>query len=577
MTQGVDISIRLLKDLLIAASFVHGSVVFLWLLDIYWSGFLFWETLGAICSILALMIINHLPQQWAKYVIGIPIVFCSSRWVLSWSHGESMEIYTSTISVLIYLPLLINLSVQFGIQFKHLTCWSILMGLATLHGHTRPMLEDTPLNNWLIIPVFVITVILYSISFIRWKYNTEHLEERLDQERKLTILLQAETAKQLGKRMESISRLSGNVAHEFNNLLTVIIPSSTSLHAALPEGEQRHEAQSILEASLRAQQLGQQLRSLTKTYAVIDAEVNLNQFLLDYMNELTTRRPELCSATRLDIQIDPKESLIIPAYHADLQRLLDILLDNARAASSAAPSVQLQLCKRYFSDISPPIEQPLYGEVAILSIIDQGHGIHPDLLPNIFDPYISTHSEKNRGLGLTSAYVITLRSGGSIRVESTVNTGTQVFVYLPILHTDHLAIVSQDSQPKHIDMSSLKIILIDDEPALARTLARTLERTGVHVTAFTNPQQAMTYLSQHSDEYHLIITDILMPQYTGPELIQSLTEQEVSLPPVLYMTGHIDDQAAHAFQISEDRIIFKPFTSETFLNRIEYILSHTHT
>lgn len=575
--QGVNISIRLLKDLLFASGLVHGSILILWLFDIYWTGFLFWELLGFLSSTSSLILTLYLPKRWTKYVLGIPFVFCSMRWILSWSYGESMEVYTTTISVLIYLPLLINLGIQFGLRLSHLIVWSTVMGLSTLYGHTRPILEDTPLNNWLLTPIFIVTVILYSMSFIRWRYNTKRLEESLDQERKLTILLQAETAKQLGKRMEAISRLSGNVAHEFNNLLTIIIPLSTSLRDALPEGEQRSEAKDILEAGLRAQWLGQQLRSLTKTYTVIDEEVNLNHFISTYKDELNTRKPRFSSALDLNIQLNPHESLIVPAHHIDLTKLLDILLENAVEASSKSQAIQIQLCKRRFSDISPPVEQTLYGEVAVLSVLDHGCGIDPDLLPNIFDPYVSTHRAKNRGLGLTTAYVITLRSGGSIRVESTVNVGTQIFVYLPLLQSKPTTIVNEPSGLDEFNIHQLNIIIIDDEPAITRILSRTLKRKGAQVTAFTDPEEALQHLTEHSERYHLIVTDVLMPKYTGPEIIQSLNELDLSLPPVLYITGHIDDQAANTFQVSEESIIFKPFTSETFLNRIEYILRASRT
>lgn len=571
--QDINISVHLLKDLLIAVSLIHGGVIFLDVFDISWAGFYFWEVVGFISGILSLILIKFLAQDQTKYILSIPFLFCSIRWVGSWLFGNPMEIYTTTVSVLFYLPLLTNLGVQFGLRLWALVVWSILMGIAALSGHTRPILEGTPLDNWLISPVFMATVVVYALSFTRWRYNTHILEQKLEDERKLTIYLQAETAKQLGKRMEAISRLSGNVAHEFNNLLTIIIPLSISLQESLPAGELQDDSKDILEAGLRAEHLGQQLRSLTKTHTVIDEEVNLHRFVHTYLEAAKGSDHEFYTRLEADIQLDPNDILMVPAHQEDLKRLFDILIENAiEASSSMASKVKVRLTKKHILEVHPPLEQAHYGELAVLSIIDQGCGIEAQLLPYIFDPYISTHDIKGRGLGLTAAYVIALRSGGSIRVTSTINEGTTMTAYLPLIQVADSVVSDSSKAHTAVDLNQMRIILLDDEPTIAKTLSRMLNRKGASVTYFTDSAQAIEHLKDSLNVYDLIITDVLMPKYTGPEVVQHLKELGVKIPPILFMTGHVDDQAATTFQVAKENILFKPFTAESFISRVEYIL-----
>ena len=144
--------------------------------------------------------------------------------------------------------------------------------------------------------------------------------------------------------------------------------------------------------------------------------------------------------------------------------------------------------------------------------------------------------------------------------------------YLPLIQAENSIVNDSSDTHAAIDLNHVRIVLLDDEPTIAKTLSRMLNREGASVTYFTDPAKAIEHLKDNLDSYHLIITDVLMPKYTGPEFIEHLKELGVKMPPVLFMTGHVDDQVATTFQVSKENIIFKPFTTETFVSRVEYIL-----
>jgi len=521
--------------------------------------FFAWELLGLIVSLVAVTVMRVFPNCKGSVVFLGPFFFCLVRWFCGWLFGGPHEVYTTTVSFLLYLPFLVCLSLMFGFSKSRWLMVGFLAGFATIYGGLRPELSGTVLHEWRIGPSIVGAIGLLAAFFVRWMQHFGQLHLVHSREEKLSLQIEEMTLKNLSTRMDSLSRFSGTMAHELNNLLTIIYPLSQSLSEDLEDEVHRQDAEDILEASLRVKSLSEQLLVMTNTSSSLTQSLDLGRFLStneSAFHEIVTPHCEL--------EVDFSSEEILTSCSAnELRRLFSHLLKNACEASTEGQKIKLTLSKVVVSGSH---------HMASLTVEDFGHGISPGLLARVFEPFVSSHPQKGRGMGLAEAYTIVNRNGGMIKLTNKEGGGVISSILLPLLpssSSENAVLAPEDAVE---DVSACHLLLVDDEPVILRALKRGLSREGFTVTSTNSSIDALNLIISNSQAYDLIISDVRMPDLTGPEMIAEARLKVAELPAVLFITGHIDEQSALDFEFSDEQVLFKPFSTELLSKKVKRIL-----
>lgn len=591
----------LISTVFTVAVFLHGGIVISALFESLWIPFYTWEAIGFLINLLGLILWQFMDQTKRDRLLSILFIYCLMRWGGSWLYGDVAEIYTTVISVLMYFPVLIGCG-ALSLVSKHLEIPSVIfLVLSAYKGMSRPEVSDTLLAEWRLIPAIIGLYFLYSVFFRTWRSHLSILQEVSDRENQLNLTLQTTTAHQLASRMGSVSRLSGEVAHEFNNLLNVITPICDFLESELVQSQHREDVHQIQMAAERMRVLNQDLLSLTQTSRVIMRVVDIVSVLRvmerDFEQLVTLKHPE----TSFSIPPHVSEAKIY-GTEEEINRLILFLYDHiCSLGQNDHITISLNLISA--SKIYPPLEEVQRGEVALMTI-GQSIDISKDSLLALHSKPLS-FDQMGSDFKLSSAYAIALRAGGTIRVGMNEQDQITYNAYLPTAkkHPDSTTLnllVDQPSQPKEaiIDLQSspkqekverltpqerspksdqetplTHILLVDDEISVLKVITRSLEREGYKVTSTPSSLAALELLKTHGCEYQLLITDIRMPELSGPEMIQRAQDEGIELPTYLYITGYVDDQTAASFQVAAEYVLFKPFTPKTLKERVKQLLT----
>lgn len=559
-----EVGLRLLRELLTVALLVHVLNAGSGLLEETWKALYGWEVLGAGVCGAALLAWRPLPARHRPLLLAIPVLFCAARWGWGWSLGGPHEVYTSTVSLLLYLPFLVCISLLLRVR-----TWLVMgvlgvLACVSVYGALRPEFAGGVLEEWRVGPSVLAAGFLLSTLFHRWRRHDEELAHTRGREQHLSDELEATTARHLEERMAAVERISGALAHELNNLLAVSLPLSHGLVADL-EGEHQQDAQDILDSSERARRLGQRLRLLTRSQASGVETHALNALL-------ATERPRLQRAIGDE---HPLEAALASAPcpvridAGDLLLLLEHLLTNAAEASPPGTPVGLSV------EI-PPTRPP---EV-VITVSDRGHGFHPDLLSRAFDPYVTTHEDSGRGLGLTTAYAIATRAGGSLSLRNRPGGGAEVVLRLlqaVDAATEAEAAAGPETSaraPGAIGAPTLdrplRVMVVDDEPMVLRATRRVLARQGFDVTSHVSPVEALRALQEEAEPFDVVLSDVRMPVLNGPQLRRRAIEALAQPPPFVFMTGHIDAESASLIGVPPERILHKPCAPDVLVSSLHH-------
>lgn len=217
------------------------------------------------------------------------------------------------------------------------------------------------------------------------------------------------------------------------------------------------------------------------------------------------------------------------------------------------------------------------GEYVRLEVVDQGHGMTPEVAARIFDPFFTTKPRgRGTGLGLPSALGIVRQFGGDIQVESVADAGTSFVVYLPVSSAAAEAAGFTAAAPAPQRLSGSETILVAEDDAGIRSLVqRMLESRGYRVITARDGEEAIATLERRAEEgeaIDLLVTDVVMPKAGGPEVAQRLAEIHPEAR-VVFMSGYVDDRlAAHRLDPAKERHLSKPFTSRALCETVRDIL-----
>lgn len=369
--------------------------------------------------------------------------------------------------------------------------------------------------------------------------------------------------------MEAVGRLAGGVAHDFNNILSVIISYSALLIADLQEGQpMRADIEEILHAGERAAKLTRQLLMFSRQQATEPTVLDLNE-VVGSMDKMLRR---LLGAD-LDFVSLPREGLgYVRADRSGIEQVILNLVVNARDAMPTGGKLTIEtrnveLDDRFASEhhaVRP-------GPHVMLSVTDTGVGMDAATQTRIFEPFFTTKERgKGTGLGLSTVFGIVQQAGGTIWVYSELSKGTTFKVYLP--RVDSPIAAAHSTVPPETLHGTETILLIDDDDNVRLVTRAILRRYGYRVLDARNAGEAVIFSEKHPATIHLLLTDVVMPQVSGPELARRLAIQRPNMR-VLCISGYTDDSIVrHGVLERHFAYLQKPVTPTTLATKVREVL-----
>lgn len=370
------------------------------------------------------------------------------------------------------------------------------------------------------------------------------------------------------QKMEAIGKLAGGIAHDFNNILVALIGYADLVALKLEDGsEAKRYVGEIQRAAERAAALTSQLLAFSRKQdlapEVIDLNVNLRS--------LDTMLQRLIGE---DIQVVlelREEPLFLKVDPGQVEQVVLNIAANSRDAMPEGGTLTLRTDQVDAGAIGGA--ELLPGEYVSLQITDTGVGMAPEVASRAFDPFFTTKDRgRGTGLGLASVYGIVKQSGGEVRIISEVGEGTSVEVFLPL--TSERAPVEEPRPRKPAASSAPRerfeetVLLVEDDRAVAGLVRNVLLREGYRVLEAQNGAEALQLVGNTGLRLDLLLTDVVMPVMSGPELVARLAEKRPELP-VLFVSGYTDDALAeHGFRIGEVELLRKPFSPRLLTERV---------
>jgi len=372
------------------------------------------------------------------------------------------------------------------------------------------------------------------------------------------------------QKMEAVGRLAGGVAHDFNNLLVGILGYSELLKKKLTEQSSLlRMANEINFAAMRARDLTSRLLALSHRQILQPAVLDLNALVRQCERLL---QPIIGEDVRVVQRLDPK----IGSVKADPAQLEQVILNlalNARDAMPRGGTLSLETGNIQV-DAALARQHPglIPGSYVRLSVTDTGHGIAPEVMPRIFEPFFTTKElGKGSGLGLSTVYGVVKQSGGCITVSSEPGNGAAFGIYLP-----RASELPDRRAPALVAVKSSAgtetILLVEDEAVVRDLVCEILRESGYLVMSAPSGADAMNVTAGYSQPIDLLITDVVMPEMSGPELANTLRRARGEMR-VLYMSGYTDDAVLVRKGLPENcAFIRKPYTPQQFLQKVRETL-----
>ncbi|MDA8134171.1 MAG: response regulator [Desulfobacteraceae bacterium] len=372
------------------------------------------------------------------------------------------------------------------------------------------------------------------------------------------------------QKMESIGRLAGGVAHDFNNMLGVILGyAELALEQASDNAALHESLREIQRAAGRSADITRQLLAFARKQTIDPRILNLNETVESMLRMLRRLIGEDISLSFVPgehcfpVKMDPSQ----------IDQILANLCINSRDAIAQAGYITIETSGVAF-DSTYCEDHPGFspGTFTLLAVSDNGSGMEKETLANVFEPFFTTKTpDKGTGLGLATVYGIVKQNNGFINVYSEPEKGTTFRIYLPSCQKEEIsyekkAEISLESKGKET------ILLVEDEPSILKMATMMLQRMGYMVLPADSPKRALELAESYSEKIHLLITDVIMPEMNG----RTLARQIISLHPdikCLFMSGYTANVIAH-HGVLEKGVYFiqKPFSREGLAGKIKEAL-----
>jgi two-component system cell cycle sensor histidine kinase/response regulator CckA len=371
------------------------------------------------------------------------------------------------------------------------------------------------------------------------------------------------------QRMESLGKLAGGVAHDFNNILAIIVNyTDFAVEEAAGNDALATDLKHVRSAADRAINLTRQLLTFTRGDTIQPQDVDLNAGLAEVHTMLGRTIGEHINL----IMVPSPAPVMVHADPGQLQQVLLNLAINARDAMPDGGTLVLEANTAALDggelDMQPPLPA---GTYARLLVSDTGEGMTADVAAHIFEPFYTTKPRgQGTGLGLSTVYGIVAEAGGSINVYSEPGVGTTFRIYLPMATASGSVVPAVLRQGTPPSGDGRTVLVVEDEPALARVVTRILANGGYHVLTATGGPQALALFRQHGCD--VLLTDVIMPEMSGRHLVEIIHEAAPALP-VLYMSGYSNGLLGTTHVLDGDiAFIEKPFTAYDLLYKIAEVV-----
>ncbi len=384
-------------------------------------------------------------------------------------------------------------------------------------------------------------------------------------------LRQTEAQLRQSQKMEAIGRLAGGVAHDFNNLLTVIRGYSELILSRMAQDEpSRRDLEEVKKAADRAAGLTRQLLAFSRRQVVAAKVVDLNAIILNMDSML--RRLVGEDVIQLWTDLEP-EVWPIKADPGQIEQVVMNLAVNARDAMPTGGQLTIETRNVTIEKGTQPEKVILEeGSYVMLALKDSGHGMTKEVQSHLFEPFYTTkESGKGTGLGLSTVYGIVKQSGGTIGIESQLGRGTTCKIYFPrVGETVEEAETVQKGASRNRGQET--ILLVEDDPSVRGLVHETLRMSGYQVLVARHGIEALLLGARHMGPIHLLLTDVVMPQMSGPEVAEKLTALRPEAK-VLYMSGYPDHPIFKKGEVKLDKnFIEKPFTPNVLMEKVREVL-----
>jgi len=367
------------------------------------------------------------------------------------------------------------------------------------------------------------------------------------------------------RKLESIGRLAGGVAHDLNNLLTPVIGYSEMLGEHLVEGDDPREfVEAISKAGLRARDLVRQLLAFGRRQTLNVTAVDLSATVRGFESLLRRTTP-----ADIDVRMDLAEAL--PPILADAGQIEQILLNLTVNAADAMPSGGRLLIETDWAEPEPGSEAAAERGLVKLVVTDTGQGMDEDVKSRIFEPFFSTKGELGTGLGLATVYGIVQQHGGGIRVSSKPGVGTTFEACFPIADVE--AAEEPPRTPSRTEVRGTeRILLVEDDPQVRALTSRALRRFGYTVIEAADGAEALRALEHLDPRPDLVLSDVVLPGLNGKQIAQALEDRAPNVP-VLFMSGYPAEHIATRGILDRGvQFIPKPFVMKTLAEKVREVL-----
>jgi two-component system cell cycle sensor histidine kinase/response regulator CckA len=373
------------------------------------------------------------------------------------------------------------------------------------------------------------------------------------------------------QKMEAIGLIAGGVAHDFNNLLAIMLIYAEMLRTEFETDDPRLlEVIEIVHSIDRAQDLTRQLLAFSRKQASEPAVLNMIEVVAGVHSMLQRTLP-----ASIDFVVLPGDDIWpIMADKGQLEQVLMNLAVNARDAMPSGGRFAIEIENR---SIPGPDKELRPGDYVALRVTDTGTGIAPEHLDRIFDPFFTTKARGHgTGLGLAMCYGIIGQAGGSLTVESKLGAGTSFLILLPrtVQTEDRVAAAEPETEELR---GRETILVVEDDQAVMRAAATALRKGGYTVLTAANGDEARRLVLNQHGGIDLVLSDVVMPQLSGPELAEFLSTTSPELP-LIFMTGYsnypITTESGER-RIASHRAIMKPFRPNVLLSTVREVLDTT--
>jgi PAS domain S-box-containing protein len=395
--------------------------------------------------------------------------------------------------------------------------------------------------------------------------------------RDITERKRTEAQLRQAQKLESVGRLAGGVAHDFNNLLTVVLSCATALKEDAVAGRPAslEEVDEVHAAGIRARDLTRQLLAFARKQVIAPVRLDLNEVVRASVALLRRVLGE-------DVELSVETAAGLWPVRGDVGQLEQVLVNlavNARDAMPDGGRLAISTSNATLARDEPGDGGRRAGQWVQLTVADAGTGLSPEARAHLFEPFFTTKPVgKGTGLGLATVYGIVQQNGGHLSVESEAGRGTSVRVCLPRdldgAHDDAPAApgATRPEAPQAAPGCAETILVVEDDAQVRHVTVRTLVRAGYRVLEAGGGAAALAASRQERGRIHLVVSDVVMPGQSGPEVADALTRERAGLK-VLFVSGHAEEVVTHRGVLEPGvNLLPKPFTPEALLARVRRTL-----